>query len=115
MEIIVKSTSIISEVQTNFERIKKLLIEKEEYRDSDAALIARVWWDDLKEHFPASYNITTAKEMLQIYKDKKLTPAESIRRARQRAQQLCPETRGEKYEDRHKADDEFTQEINKVA
>ena len=106
--------TIISQVKTEFERIKALLLENEEYRDCDDSLRARMWWDDLKALRPDDSPVMTAKDLLLLMKQKRLSNPESIRRARQKVQELHPETRGKKYRSRHKADNEFTVEINNV-
>lgn len=107
--------TIINQVKTMAEIIKDLLIEKEEYRDSDTALIAKIWWKELQKARPVSYETVTAKDFLFLMKDDKLSSAESIRRARQKVQELYPETRGKKYKQRHNAADEMATEIKKVA
>ncbi len=107
--------TMIDDVKTNMQRVYDLLLQKPEYRDSDTALYAKIAWRDMKKSFPTTFQTMTAKELLQAMKDSTITPFETIRRCRQKCQQIYPETRGVKYKQRHKADDQFKQEIRNVA
>lgn len=85
------------------DKVLALLRENPKYRDSDEALIARIWSDAVGGH-KATTGISMY-EFLKMYvdgKDSKFVPAESIRRCRQRIQEKLPETRGEVYLKRHK-------------
>jgi len=77
--------------------IIQLLSQYPHLRDDDNKLIATVWKIELKS------NSHTALEFLQMYADKLLTNAESIRRCRAKIQELSPELRGVKYRGRHEA------------
>lgn len=78
------------------ERVKLLIYENEELRDDDNLLIAQVWMRDLGKIGIDSKKIT-GFQLMQIFVQKQLTNAESIRRARQYLQQKNVHLRGEKY------------------
>jgi len=60
-------------------------------RDDDNRLCANIWSKELN-------NLEiTAKDFLKLYASNKLTSAPSIKRARAKLQEECPEYRGEKY------------------
>jgi hypothetical protein len=60
-------------------------------RDDDNRLCANIWSKELN-------NLEiTAKDFLRLYASNKLTSAPSIKRARAKLQEECPEYRGEKY------------------
>jgi len=60
-------------------------------RDDDNRLCANIWSEELN-------NLEiTAKDFLRLYASNKLTSAPSIKRARAKLQEECPEYRGEKY------------------
>ena len=60
-------------------------------RDDDNRLCANIWSEELN-------NLEiTAKDFLKLYASNKLTSAPSIKRARAKLQEECPEYRGEKY------------------
>jgi len=60
-------------------------------RDDDNRLCANIWSEELN-------NLEiTAKDFLRLYANNKLTSAPSIKRARAKLQEECPEYRGEKY------------------
>ncbi len=60
-------------------------------RDDDNRLCANIWSEELN-------NLEiTAKDFLRLYASNKLTSAPSIKRARAKLQEECPEYRGKKY------------------
>jgi len=60
-------------------------------RDDDNRLCANIWSEELN-------NLEiTAKDFLKLYASNKLTSAPSIKRARAKLQEECPEYRGDKY------------------
>jgi len=92
-------------INTKKELIKQLLRDYPHLRDDDNKLIATIWKMELK---PSSH---TALEFLQLYADKQLTNAESIRRCRAKIQELNPGLRGVKYQGRQQAAKETIEQI----
>lgn len=74
-------------------RVEAYLRRYPELRDNDEKLIAVFWFNEIKS-IP---DIKTAFEFLTAYSGGKLTSSESIRRCRQKAQEVNPELRGEKW------------------
>jgi hypothetical protein len=68
-------------------QVREILERVPATRKSDARLIAYVWADTIGYD---KLNAITAKEVLDMMSEGKLPAAESIRRARQRAQQSNP-------------------------
>ena len=60
-------------------------------KDDDNRLCANIWAEEIKD-----LNIT-ARDFLKLYATNKLTSAPSIKRARAKLQEECPEYRGKKY------------------
>ncbi len=78
------------------DRVEKLLMEKPHLRDSDEALMANIWFQEA-----TAKDINTMYGFLDAYSKGSLTNGESVRRIRQKLQELKPELRGEKYNLRH--------------
>ncbi len=64
-------------VMTKYDLILNLLQEDKKYRESDRALMARIWWDECK-----AQNIETVFDFLHSFSKGDLTNPESIRRPR---------------------------------
>jgi len=92
-------------INTQKELIIQLLNLHPHLRDDDNKLIATIWKKELNS------NSHTALEFLQMYADKRLTNAESIRRCRAKIQELSPELRGLKYKARHEAAKETIEQL----
>jgi hypothetical protein len=75
--------------------VKHILTVSTNSRDDDSFILVTIWNKECD-----ALGIDTRKGFLNAYYKKKLTSAESIRRTRQKLQELYPELRGEKYEDR---------------
>lgn len=84
--------------------VKKLLVERPSLRDNDQRLIISVW----EQQQPKVKNLTFYSLLYALDK-KYLAKPESIRRSRQKLQEVHPELRGEFYGERHKAG-KFTRE-----
>lgn len=78
------------------ERVEKLLREKPHLRDSDEALMANIWYQEA-----TAKEINTMYGFLDAYSKGSFTNGESVRRIRQKLQEVNPELRGEKYDLRH--------------
>jgi hypothetical protein len=95
--------------------VKSVLLRNPRARNSDKVLLAVIWASCLKE---AGRDIKemSAVELLKTYIDESILPnAESIRRVRQRLQEVEPETRGTSYMTRQKGEqEELIAELKKV-
>lgn len=80
------------------EKVRRFLEKTPHLRDNDNALVAYIWWDDYKE-LGENGNVLA---FLTLLSKGKLSNFESIRRCRQKLQELHPELRGDKYLERHK-------------
>jgi hypothetical protein len=78
--------------------VKSLLTEHPSLRESDERLIANIWYKEVKQI--TQKENATALELLKLLSEKKLTNSESIRRSRQKTQELYPELRGKNYKKR---------------
>ncbi len=86
------------------DKVQRLLENYPHLRDSDEKLTANIWLSETPKD-------ATAFEVLQMYAEKKLTNAESIRRSRAKLQEENPELRGKNYELRHKEETRILQEL----
>jgi hypothetical protein len=87
-----------NELLSKRRKVESLLKEKTLYRDSDVRLLARIWYE---ESTNAGCSEKAAFEFLQCLVAGKLSNSESIRRIRQKLQELNPMLRGQSYEARH--------------
>ena len=81
------------------DKVVELLSHNPKLRDDDLKLIATIWWNEMG----SDKQYWTATQFLNSFCNKELTNPESIRRCRQRVQQLNPQLRGSKYLDRHQS------------
>jgi len=72
--------------------VKQLLTKKPHLKDNDNRLCCYIWYNELK-----AMGFNPPLEFLKLYAEGKLTLAPSIKRARAKLQEECPEFRGEKY------------------
>lgn len=102
-------------IRTISSEVEQLLIHDKECRDNDNYLIARVWARHLKAVGHDTGELS-AREFFRIYAYESILPHhESIRRARQKLQEMKPELRGETYGSRVTIDENETrQEIRKM-
>jgi len=75
------------------DRVYKLLLNYPHLRNDDNKLIANIWHQDSTK--------IGSSNILELYANKKLTNAESIRRSRQKLQEENSELRGESWYARH--------------
>ena len=78
-------------VKKNYNKVKKLLEEKEIYRDSYNSLLARVWYDEMP------MKNLLAVDFLHLLKNGQLSHPESIMRVRRKVQEDHKELRGKTY------------------
>lgn len=107
---------MIKQIKHIKKKIIALLREKDEYRDDDNKLIARVWFDQTgnDENGKSIAKQTTAHDFLLAFRDGQYINPESIRRCRQKVQEQNPFLRGKSYKERSKKGDEFKQSIHSV-
>lgn len=106
---------MIHQIKNVKAKIIHLLKEKEEYRNSDDKLIARIWFDQTIDN--SGQNITkttTAHDFLIAFREGQYTNPESIRRCRQKVQEQNPDLRGLSYKNRKKKGEEIKKEIHNV-
>lgn len=93
------------------ETVKNILTQFPLTRDNDNLLQLKVW----KEQMPVlGLKSTTFWDFAMIYKDGKLASSESIRRCRQKLQELHPELRGKSYSKRHKEQSSVKQQLKEM-
>ena len=103
---------------TAFERISKtidkviyLLNKYPDLRDNDQKLVAYYNWNEIGS---AKFKTLSAKGFLDLLIKGDITPAQTILRARRKAQELNEDLRGNNYKTRHKASDEVRNNINNI-
>lgn len=75
-----------------YDKIRKLLEENEEYRNSDRKLIWRIWDDEGR----LTHSWEGEKEVMTKYDFMKCTSPETVRRTRQKVQSDHPELQSSK-------------------
>ena len=94
------------------DKVEALLRQKSKYRDSDRALLARVWIDTLGGEDKIA-EISVRDFLLEYIKDEsKLETSESIGRARRKLQRDNPSLRGDRWEERHKEEIKIIKQLN---
>mgnify|MGYP003652124627 CR=1 FL=1 len=78
------------------EIVLNLIEEKPYLRDNDNSLCTHIWYRELEKMGLDPHNFPTT-EFLKLYAKNKITLAPSIKRARAKIQEECPEMRGRKY------------------
>jgi hypothetical protein len=86
-------------LKTTFSKVKALIESDNKYANNDEHLVAKFWWDEILE-LGLRGDSLSAKELLHLYKDKRLTAADEITRARRKVNQEFPSTRGLAYKPR---------------
>mgnify|MGYP003149960073 FL=1 len=79
-------------------KIERLLLEEPVLRDNDSKLVANVWYSLIGD---SRIKDMSAMDFLRAYADNKITPADTITRARRKLQEDNPDFRGDKWADRH--------------
>ncbi len=96
-----------------YDTVKTLLIAKQDYRDSDSLLVVRMWYDELKLSHINAKDIT-AIQFMEMYRDEKLTSADTITRARRKVQEENISLRGKSYKERQKKQEEVIQQLKSL-
>ena len=87
------------------ELVHKLLKTSEKARDDDKFIVCCFWKKESQK-----LNLETVSDLLNAYHQGRLTNHDSVTRARRKLQELYPELRGSKYEERQ---EELEREIRK--
>ena len=90
------------------DKVISLLTKHPSLRDSDAGLAATIWNSQIDTQK------ITARELLLKFATGKLQSYESISRCRRKVQEIKPELRGLKWEQRHKKQKEVKDEVKKL-
>jgi hypothetical protein len=94
------------------QRIEAILAEVPHCRDDDNRLIANVWHNELlSQHGEEGYGRLSGHEVLGTFAKHKLSNPESIRRMRQKIQELQPLLRGKTYKARQRHQSQVKKEI----
>ena len=91
--------------------VKAMLQENPRLRDSDERLMANMWYKSIGED--EIMNLT-AINLLQKLSDGDLPSYESISRCRRKIQEEVPELRGEKWKERHDAEEAVIKELRQM-
>ena len=86
-------------------RVKRLLAEDDKYKKSDYALMARIWWDDLKVLHYGTVADVTAIEFLEHLVNGDLTKWETATRIRRKLQAKFKQLRDEETYKGRKAEE----------
>lgn len=100
-------------ITETFQKVKHLLEKDPKYRNSDEDLVVRFWWDELRAMKLNGKEIT-ALDFFMLYRENKLTPAETIERSRRRVNQLYPDTIGMSYKRRAQKEKDIQKELHNV-
>ena len=90
------------------EKVIELLTSTPPLRDDDNKLIATIWADEINS------DIRSANDFLVEFYSGNLTKTETIRRTRQRVQEINPYLRGSKYKSRQKYQKKWVSEIMEI-
>jgi len=93
-------------------RVEKLLQSSPELRDSDDRLLANIFWNHIPKQRFTEQELEGITKFLQMLADGQLPDYGSVKRCRQKLQQLFPALRGKLYEKRHKRAKAVKKEIN---
>jgi hypothetical protein len=90
--------------------VTSVLTQHEKPRDSDSRLVAVIW----KHYLKADIEKMSALDLLQKLTDNELPNFESIRRVRQRLQEIYPHLRGANYGKRKEEETKVKKEIKQI-
>lgn len=88
--------------------VKSLLNKHPKLRDNDNKLLATVWYHKMEKIEESVI------DFLHILAEGELPSSESIRRCRQKLQELNPELRGELWSKRHKMQKQVIDELKEM-
>lgn len=106
--------TVSQKIKTTKKKVIWLLKHHPETKDDDKVLQTFFWGYELKRMNKGTITGISAVKFLELYKECKLTDADTITRARRKAQQNDPDLRGVTWHNRHKkAEPEVRTNINK--
>ena len=86
--------------------VETALQNNEDCKDSDTFLVARIWYNELQEPLR-----TQCLPLLKLIAKGKLPSFESVSRCRRKLQELHPDLRGYKYNQRHLRQEEVKDDL----
>ena len=92
------------------DQVKILLTNHSHLRDDDEKLMATMWF----KHMGKKLEEMSAFDLLKQLSVSNLPSYESISRCRRKLQEECPELRGEKWEKRHKSQENVKEDLDNV-
>ena len=108
-----ESKTVVKKIAQTQKKVKECLEKYPESRDNDEKLVARFWLEELIEKKFAPKVMNTI-EFLSLYATNILTSADVITRARRKCQEKYPETRGAKWDERHREEEAVRKEIKSI-
>lgn len=96
-----------------YDKVVSLLQSNQHYRDDDRKLVCRFWQDELSS-LGISHNMITAFDFLCLYAREQLSTADSITRARRKAQEENVSLRGASYHSRKSLMEEIKKDIRNL-
>ena len=91
-------------------RVKEVLEDSIHCRDSDVYLIYEIWKSELAEYNLNIKNMHLVP-VLKMWEKKEISHPSAIMRARRKVQEDNPETRGSKWEERHKQQKQVQEDL----
>lgn len=101
---------IVNKMKSIKQDIKNLLIQDKKYRDDDALLVCRYYYN--KCGGDETLKTMSAINLLNLLASKTLPLPDYITRVRRKLQEQNPELRGEKWAERHSLEEETCKEIH---
>ena len=92
------------------DQVKDLLTNHPHLRDDDERLMATMWFKHMEEKLEEM----SAFDLLKQLATSNLPSYESISRCRRKLQEECPELRGEKWDKRHKAQEDVKEDLKEM-
>ena len=92
------------------DKIKDILLSKTHCRDSDVYLIYEIWKNELAEYNLNIKNMHLVP-VLKMWEKREISHPSAIMRARRKVQEDNPETRGSKWEERHKQQKQVQEDL----
>ena len=90
----------------HYYKVKNLLEEKPEYRDSDLKLLSRIWYEEAGSN--QNMNVVA---FLTNFRNGKYSKPESITRARRKVQENNEHLRGDKWQERQDKQDDVKDDL----
>jgi hypothetical protein len=103
---------IVNKMKSIKQDIKNLLIQDKRYRDDDALLLCRYYYNRCGGE--DAFITMSAINLLNLLANKSLPFPDSITRVRRKLQEQEPELRGDKWEERHALEEETSKEIHNL-